>query len=45
VLAGLVFFTWGEIFSLFPAIATDTYGATFATTNAGFSTRQRGVAV
>jgi hypothetical protein len=35
VLAGLVFFTWGEIFSLFPAIATDTYGITYATANAG----------
>ena len=34
-LAGLVFFTWGEIFSLFPATCTDTYGAKYATTNAG----------
>jgi OFA family oxalate/formate antiporter-like MFS transporter len=33
--AGLVFFTWGEIFSLFPATCTDTYGAQYATTNAG----------
>jgi MFS transporter, OFA family, oxalate/formate antiporter len=33
--AGLVFFTWGEIFSLFPATCTDTYGTKFATTNAG----------
>jgi MFS transporter, OFA family, oxalate/formate antiporter len=33
--AGLVFFTWGEIFSLFPATCTDTYGAKYATTNAG----------
>jgi hypothetical protein len=27
LLARLIFFTWGEIFSLFPAIATDAYGA------------------
>ena len=34
-MAGLVFFTWGEIFSLFPATCTDTYGSQYATTNAG----------
>jgi OFA family oxalate/formate antiporter-like MFS transporter len=45
VLAGLVFFTWGEIFSLFPAIATDTYGATYATANAGLLYTAKGVAV
>jgi MFS transporter, OFA family, oxalate/formate antiporter len=33
--AGLVFFTWGEIFSLFPSTCTDTYGSRYATTNAG----------
>jgi OFA family oxalate/formate antiporter-like MFS transporter len=33
--AGLVFFTWGEIFSLFPATCTDTFGPKYATTNAG----------
>jgi MFS transporter, OFA family, oxalate/formate antiporter len=45
VLAGLVFFTWGEIFSLFPAIATDTYGGTYATTNAGLLYTAKGAAV
>ena len=35
LVAGLVFFTWGEIFSLFPATCTDTFGAKYATTNAG----------
>jgi OFA family oxalate/formate antiporter-like MFS transporter len=35
VTAGLVYFTWGEIFSLFPATCTDTYGGRYATTNAG----------
>jgi OFA family oxalate/formate antiporter-like MFS transporter len=33
--AGLVFFTWGEIFSLFPSTCTDTFGTRYATVNAG----------
>jgi MFS family permease len=36
VLTGLVFFGWGEIFSLFPATLTDTFGPKFAATNYGF---------
>lgn len=35
LMAGLVFFTWGEIFSLFPSTCTDTFGSKYATTNAG----------
>ncbi len=35
LMAGLVFFTWGEIFSLFPSTCTDTFGPKFATTNSG----------
>jgi MFS transporter, OFA family, oxalate/formate antiporter len=35
VFAALVFFTWGEIYSLFPATCTDAFGPKFATTNAG----------
>jgi OFA family oxalate/formate antiporter-like MFS transporter len=35
LMAGLIFFTWGEIFSLFPSTCTDTYGVKYATTNAG----------
>ncbi len=31
--AGLIFFTWGEIFSLFPSTCTDTFGSKFATVN------------
>ncbi len=31
--AGLIFFTWGEIFSLFPSTCTDTFGPKFATVN------------
>jgi OFA family oxalate/formate antiporter-like MFS transporter len=34
VCAGLIFFTWGEIFSLFPSTCTDTFGPKYATTNA-----------
>jgi MFS transporter, OFA family, oxalate/formate antiporter len=45
ILAGFVFFTWGEIFSLFPATCTDTYGARYATTNAGLLYTAKGVAV
>jgi len=33
VFAGLIFFTWGEIFSLFPSTCTDTFGSKFATVN------------
>ena len=35
LMTALIFFTWGEIFSLFPATCTDTFGAKYATTNAG----------
>jgi OFA family oxalate/formate antiporter-like MFS transporter len=45
LLAGFIFFTWGEIFSLFPAIATDTYGAKYATANAGLLYTAKGTAV
>jgi len=34
ICAGLIFFTWGEIFSLFPSTCTDTFGPKYATTNA-----------
>src|SRR6204780_3292681 len=36
ILTGLVFFGWGEIFSLFPSTLTDTFGPKFAATNYGF---------
>jgi OFA family oxalate/formate antiporter-like MFS transporter len=35
VFAALIFFTWGEIFSLFPSTCTDTFGSKYATVNAG----------
>jgi len=36
LLSGVVFFGWGEIFSLFPSTLTDTFGTRFASTNYGF---------
>jgi oxalate/formate antiporter len=35
VLSGVVFFGWGEIFSLFPSTLTDTFGTRNATRNYG----------
>ena len=35
VMSGVVFFGWGEIFSLFPSTLTDTYGSKHATSNYG----------
>jgi OFA family oxalate/formate antiporter-like MFS transporter len=43
VLSGLVFFGWGEIFSLFPSTLTDTFGPQHATTNYGFLYMAQGV--
>ncbi|HWD56692.1 MAG TPA: oxalate/formate MFS antiporter [Stellaceae bacterium] len=36
LLSGVVFFGWGEIFSLFPSTLTDTFGPRKATQNYGF---------
>jgi MFS transporter, OFA family, oxalate/formate antiporter len=36
IFAGLIFLTWGEIFSLFPSTCTDTFGSKFATANLCF---------
>jgi len=44
VTAGLVYFTWGEIYSLFPATCTDTFGSKYATTNAGLLYTAKGTA-
>jgi len=43
LLTGLVFFGWGEIFSLFPSTLTDTFGERHATTNYGFLYMAQGV--
>lgn len=44
LLSGIVFFAWGEIFALFPALCTDLYGRTFATANYGLLYTAKGVA-
>src|SRR6516165_839984 len=44
ILSGLVFFAWGEIYSLFPAMCTDLYGRKFATTNYGLLYTAKGTA-
>ena len=44
VLSGMVFFAWGEIYSLFPATCTDIYGRKFATTNYGMLYTAKGTA-
>ena len=43
LMSGVVFFGWGEIFSLFPSTLTDTFGARNATTNYGFLYMAQGV--
>lgn len=43
-LSGLCFFAWGEIFSLFPSITADLFGAKWATTNFGVVLTGAGVA-
>ena len=43
VLTGVVFFGWGEIFSLFPSTLTDTFGTKYAATNYGFLYIAQGV--
>jgi MFS transporter, OFA family, oxalate/formate antiporter len=44
ILSGVVFFAWGEIYSLFPSTCTDTFGARFAATNAGLLYTAKGTA-
>ena len=44
LLGGLVFFAWGEVASLFPAMCTDCFGTAYATTNAGFLYTAKGTA-
>jgi OFA family oxalate/formate antiporter-like MFS transporter len=44
ILSGIVFFAWGEIYSLFPSTCTDVYGAKYATTNAGLLYTAKGTA-
>jgi OFA family oxalate/formate antiporter-like MFS transporter len=44
LLSGLVFFAWGEIYSLFPSTCTDVFGTKYATTNAGMLYTAKGTA-
>jgi OFA family oxalate/formate antiporter-like MFS transporter len=44
ILSGLVFFAWGEIYSLFPSTCTDAFGTKYATTNAGLLYTAKGTA-
>ena len=43
-LTGMVFFAWGEIFSLFPATCGDTFGSKYAASNAGLLYTAKGTA-
>jgi OFA family oxalate/formate antiporter-like MFS transporter len=42
--SGLAFFSYGEIFSLFPAMSADMFGRQYATTNYGLLYMSKGVA-
>ena len=44
ILSGLVFFAWGEIYSLFPATCTDMFGRKYATANYGMLYTAKGTA-
>lgn len=44
ILTGIVFFAWGEIYSLFPSTCADTFGSKFATANAGLLYTAKGTA-
>jgi OFA family oxalate/formate antiporter-like MFS transporter len=44
VFAGLIFLTWGEIYSLFPSTCTDSFGPRYATANLSFLYTAKGVA-
>jgi MFS transporter, OFA family, oxalate/formate antiporter len=44
VCSGAIYFTWGEIYSLFPATCTDCFGLKYATTNAGMLYTAKGTA-
>lgn len=43
-LSGMVFFAWGEIYSLFPSTCTDTFGWKYAAGNAGALYTAKGTA-
>lgn len=43
LLSGVVFFGWGEIFSLFPSTLTDTFGSEYAASNYGWLYISQGI--
>src|SRR5579864_3167854 len=43
ICAAIVFFTWGEIFSLFPSTTTDIFGPQYATTNTALMYSAKGM--
>jgi OFA family oxalate/formate antiporter-like MFS transporter len=44
LLTGMVFFAWGEIYSLFPSTCADTFGSKYAASNAGMLYTAKGTA-
>jgi OFA family oxalate/formate antiporter-like MFS transporter len=44
LLTGMVFFAWGEIYSLFPSTCADTFGSKYAAANAGMLYTAKGTA-
>jgi MFS family permease len=42
-LSGMMFFAWGDIYSLFPAAIADIFGSKFATTNYGIQYTSKGI--
>ena len=44
LLTGMVFFAWGEIYSLFPSTCADTFGSKYAASNAGLLYTAKGTA-
>jgi OFA family oxalate/formate antiporter-like MFS transporter len=44
LMSALLFFTYGEIFSLFPSLSADVFGRKYATANYGFLYTSKGTA-
>ncbi len=43
IVSGLMFFAWGDIYSLFPAAIADLFGSKYATTNYGIQYTSKGL--
>ena len=43
IISGLMFFAWGDIYSLFPAAIADLFGIKYATTNYGIQYTSKGI--